>query len=208
MSADFRLWPMLIEELDRLGEEFRPDELAYLALTSKAEGPLRDRLAFALHRRLWPTWVVAREHPARTDLSVLAPDDGRPLALLEAKAFYTFDAANDEKCASYIDTIAADVAKAHAQALAKTDVFALALVTHPLAVGKLPTGVMKYERGIAGAIRDHGTANAVRQIARRRLCEGLAKLGPLSVGSLAAGEALGVEVEVLHFLIGPVAARI
>ena len=38
------------ETMESLDQEFSQDELAYLALTSKVELPIRDRLAHTLHR--------------------------------------------------------------------------------------------------------------------------------------------------------------
>lgn len=65
------------------------DELAFLALTSKIELPIRDRLAYTLFRRL-PELLVTREWRP-VDLAVLSPDGKTPVLLLEAKALYTFN---------------------------------------------------------------------------------------------------------------------
>lgn len=40
---------LLVENLEKAAESFAPDELAYLALTSKIERPWQDRLAWSLH---------------------------------------------------------------------------------------------------------------------------------------------------------------
>lgn len=50
----------LAECLERAAESFAPGELAYLALTSKIERPLQNRLAWSLHTQL-PGRVVSRE---------------------------------------------------------------------------------------------------------------------------------------------------
>ena len=43
---------VLLQGLEDAGTSFEPGELAYLALTSKVELPVRDRFAWELHRRL------------------------------------------------------------------------------------------------------------------------------------------------------------
>ena len=40
----------VVHAMNNLDKEFRENELAYLALTSKAERQIVDRLAFSLHR--------------------------------------------------------------------------------------------------------------------------------------------------------------
>jgi hypothetical protein len=60
--------------------EADPDELAYLALTSKPEFQIRDRLAYRLHHQLDEmNRRVAREWH-RVDLALL--DQEKPLVLL------------------------------------------------------------------------------------------------------------------------------
>ena len=77
--------------LEAAAASFAPGELAYLALTSKIERPLQDRLAWLLHTRL-PDLVVSREWRA-TDIAILSAGAESPLVLLEAKAMYSFDVA-------------------------------------------------------------------------------------------------------------------
>ena len=64
--------------LARIDKEFRQDELAYLATTTKVEGPFRDRLSFLLHLDYYRSgFVVAREWN-RVDLAVLS-SAGEPI---------------------------------------------------------------------------------------------------------------------------------
>ncbi|MGH3428668.1 MAG: hypothetical protein ACRDQZ_14050 [Mycobacteriales bacterium] len=79
--------PVLLEGLAAAADSFDRGELSYLALTSKAEHVVRDRLAWALSKQ---GHRVAREWRARGDLAVL-DDRGEPLAALESKATYTHD---------------------------------------------------------------------------------------------------------------------
>ena len=89
----------IVDGMSCLRNEFRTNELAYLALTSKVEKPIVDRLAFSLHRNHGDQEGVgiAREFTVpkeirredcgkiqRVDLAVTV--DKRPHLLLEAKA--------------------------------------------------------------------------------------------------------------------------
>ncbi|WP_431993677.1 hypothetical protein [Streptomyces albogriseolus] len=76
-----------------MATSYAPGELAYLALTSKPELTVRDRLAWTLQTRLAGA-VVAREWRNTAgwiDLAVLDMAGHSPQALLELKAAYTFD---------------------------------------------------------------------------------------------------------------------
>ena len=77
----------LVDGLIAAATSFEPGELSYLALTSKPEHVIRDRLAWALSKL---GSRVAREWSSRIDLAVL-DDEGNPLSALEAKATYTHD---------------------------------------------------------------------------------------------------------------------
>ncbi len=104
----------LAEWLEAAAASIDPGELAYLALTSKIERPLQDRLAWLLHIRL-PGWVVSREWRA-IDIAILSAGAESPLVLLEAKAMYSFDVAWEHRAgaATYPRLMQQDIAKARA----------------------------------------------------------------------------------------------
>jgi hypothetical protein len=53
---------VLLQALEDAGRSFERGELAYFAVTSKVEFPVRDRFAWELHRRLEDcSLLVARE---------------------------------------------------------------------------------------------------------------------------------------------------
>ncbi len=54
-------YPALIQILADIHNHFQLDELGYLAVTSKIENPLRDRVAFALHQKFGQEFLVHRE---------------------------------------------------------------------------------------------------------------------------------------------------
>ena len=185
---------------------FEPGELAYLALTSKPELQVRDRLAWELTKA---GVRVAREW-RRCDLALLS-GNGTPLALVEMKATHTGDmkwglAGPDGRRAAFAlahgastyleGLIRADAAKA--QALAPTaEVFVLAVVTH-LADPVLPALDIWVKYG-----------RQLRAVADRDESEGilggyLKRLGPVARVPLEHGEALELVVAVEAWLCGPI----
>src|SRR5215469_10592611 len=80
----------LQEILTNLAQTFHPNELAYLAATSKVEGPVRDRIAYQLHAQLESGFLVHREwrDPKRNGWIDIAVTDNsnQPKCLLELKA--------------------------------------------------------------------------------------------------------------------------
>lgn len=195
---------MLLEHVAAVGNSFAQDELAYLAMTSKVELPIRDRLAWSLHTVLWPDWIVAREW-GRTDLAVLhasRPDE--PALLLEAKAMYTFDEALTNKTRVYPAKVEADLKKVASRTLPDTLVFGLLLATHPHSpADPVLRRVVKYLPDVTRSSREFGL-ETVRTMAKASVREQLSRLGPVADGFLAAGEAFGVEVSIDYFLVGPV----
>jgi hypothetical protein len=197
---------LLSEAMEAAARSFAPGELAYLALTSKLQHPIRDRLAWTLHTTL-PDRVVAREW-RRTDLAVLDASGTVPLALIEAKALYTFDVADPagRQASHYPAQVAADLDKAHALSRStghQPAVFALVLVTHPMTQPPdLPSAVIKYLPHIRRSAR-HGTPAALRELAAAHLGPTLQRLGPVHPGRLDAGTAFATPTAVDYWIIGP-----
>ena len=86
----------LRDSLRHLGDEFKPDRLAYLSLTSKNEQPLCGALAYRLHEKFLgdPNVTIVREwyskeNRRRIDIAVLQSDEAK--ILIEAKAAMAFD---------------------------------------------------------------------------------------------------------------------
>ncbi len=183
---------------------FAPNELAYLALTSKVELPLRDRLAWSLHTSLWPEYVVAREW-RRTDLAVLHRDSpAAPVMLLEAKAMYSFDGCTERGCAQYEAYVRSDQAKASALAGCNTSVFLLLLATHPEgAPDPSVRDIIKYSSGITRAKRHFPEPDEVREVCLDRMTPIMEALGRTVRGSLHAGRSFNLEVTIDYWLVQP-----
>lgn len=197
----------LAQALEAAASTFAPGELAYLALTSKVELPLRDRLAWSLSTQL-PDLVVAREWKY-TDLAIL-DQTATAIALVEATALYSFDVATPDRAnvRKYRDKVEADIAKAFALLHGhQAAVFALVLVTHPMDALPLDLdGVIKYRTLIQAAL-NRATPERIRAGARATLASALDPLGPATLGSLMAGTAFGVRVIIDYRIVGPVATR-
>jgi hypothetical protein len=131
--------------LDEMINSFQKDELAYLVVTSKSELPVRDRLAYLLHKRYEADgYVVAREWN-HIDLAVLSPT-GLPICLVELKMMFALNAIKPTKKYNFEDFTRADMVKARRYAHNQTAVYSLLLVTsgsHSL--GEFPLDVVRIE---------------------------------------------------------------
>jgi hypothetical protein len=188
-------------ELRGLAESYAPDELAFLALTSKVEFVVRDRLAFRLYRRLGADGAMVAREWRRTDLALLR--NGAPELLLEVKAMYSFDAVGHAAGLRHFrSAIAGDCDKALRHAVSGAEVYALLLVTHPQAnCGPELDGVIKYRRAIERAAR--AGIPVVRENARRAIATAFADQPLADHDALAAGVAFGIPVSIDYWLFGP-----
>ena len=188
------------ESLSGIGSSFQPDELAFLAATSKVELPIRDRLAWNLQRTLGEEFTVAREW-RRADLAVLA-DDG-VVAQLEAKALYSFNVLQSANRMAYLDRLIADAAKM--AALAASDRYLLSMLVDVRGEIRpdLNSHVVKYSAGIAAGIKASG--DTVRAAASDLWLSELAGTfdSPTVELQVEAGRVWDLEVSVDLFLTGP-----
>ena len=80
--------------ISNLYKNFLQDELAYLAITSKVERPIRDKIAFGLHENFSSSYAICREWNDRennkdknhTDIALIKWNDTKPSFLIELKA--------------------------------------------------------------------------------------------------------------------------
>jgi hypothetical protein len=203
MAEDQDVAVALERALSSMSEAFAPNELAYLALTSKAELPVRDRLAWNLERALGEPHVVSREW-RRADIAVLRGD--APLVQVEAKAMYAFDVLSAKSRAKFSAKLVADGQKMAALA-PRSSAFLLALITHidGSIQPHLRRHVVKYSSGIQSALaREGGDAAAVRIRARQTWEAELAQFtSPWRRFEIDGGNHWGLGVAVDAYLIGP-----
>lgn len=172
---------------------FEPDELAYLALTSKPELQVRDRLAWRLLRS---AHVAGREWK-RADL-VLLNEDYKPRAVLEAKAAYTADL--HQHPTAYRKDIINDMRKAYRLA-PQAEAFALVVVTHVHnPVPRSMHNLVKYGR-LLSRVADREKADA-------NLRASLELLGPIYRRALGTGTAFGLRASVDAWLCGPISPQV
>jgi hypothetical protein len=83
--------------------------------------------------------------------------------------------------------------------------FILVLATHPLSVISPDLAqVAKYWAGISGAFTRLRSADEVARRAGDNLAPELVELGPAHAGTIEAGEAYGVPIQVRYWLVGPI----
>ena len=191
---------ILTNTLSSLHNEFHENELAFLALSTKIELPLRDRWAYSLYRDLFGKYVVSREWK-RTDLAIL--NRGKPEALIELKAMYTFDAVlAQEGVAGFSKAMEKDEKKALALANGIGSVYTVLLATHPKRIITTEyAGIIKYRRGINRAIKRFGSEEQVAKYAKQTVHERLKHKCIIANGSLSCGMAYEVPTEVYYWII-------
>jgi hypothetical protein len=187
----------LVEALDLLVGPRDSNELAYLAVTSKPELPIRDRLAWRLQCAM-PDRFVAREWPGdpprqqRCDLAVL-DRAGTPDALVEVKATASFGSVVE-----YQRHVETDLRKARALE-PRAEVYALLISTHVEGTPVAPRGVVKYAAKLQRGAAKPGLA----EHARDAIDGALASLGSVHHGCWPAGTAYGATVHVEYWLVSP-----
>lgn len=192
---------IIVNSLKETIKEFSKNELAFFALTTKIELPLRDRWAYVLFSKLSKTdFIVSREWK-RTDIAIL--QKGSPKVLIEIKALYTFDAiserGNYKKRINYLQD---DEDKAFRLAFQDTQIFTVLLATHPLS--PIPhdlEGIAKYVWGINGAYVKYKDSNTIKKIATNRIKEAFKGKNLVSEGVLKAGSAFGINTEIIYWVL-------
>jgi hypothetical protein len=88
---------------------FERGELAYLAVTSKVEFPVRDRLAWELHRGLEDRSLLVAREWRRADMAVVR--EGDAVVVIEGTALYAFDVLREPGLHKYRAKVTGDLAK-------------------------------------------------------------------------------------------------
>jgi len=192
---------VLLQALEESGRSFERGELAYLAVTSKMEFPVRDRFAWALHQLLEDRSLLVAREWKRADMAVVR--EGDAVAIIESTALYAFDVLREPGLHKYRAKVIGDLAKAAALA-PHADAYALVLCTHVLGeiAPQLRRWVVKYSSGIIGAAKSHG--NTGQEAARQRLGDELSQLGPSDRSEIPNGSVWGLDVIVDAWLVGPI----
>ena len=176
--------------IEEAGASFATNELAYLALTSKVENPIRDRVAWAMQSRLGPDLIVSREWKRRDIGVVEASDTDTALAILEFKAGNAGETGVATKFTSWMNS---DLAKRRSDD-ANQDLFWVGLAVS--VTEQVPDSlrhVVKYRNTYK---RDHKGHDFFAEMMRQH--------GDVSNGTLSGGRIFGLSVEVDYWVVGPV----
>ena len=204
---------ILKEAIKGLGDEFRPGTLAYLSLTSKNEGQLRDALAHRLHRTLDcdnPGFLIKREWacsdlPRRpVDIAVLRGRD-EPHALIETKAAMAGDPLVKSRRIYPSDKVSEDVNKLKKVGREESRRYVLAFFTRwdkcpdPKHSAIMPYfgGMKRRPSGMTDNERDHALELFRDRVRERTACN----LHAAAQGEFPAGCAFGVNVSVFYQLM-------
>ena len=200
-------WEKTISEaLSNLGADFEPNELAYLALTSKVELPIRDKLAFHLHRQFnkETNIHIAREwgmiDRRRIDLAVI--EDDVPSMLLEIKAMYSFDMFTKNANYQYSKLVEKDVEKMRDFVTTNLQnsptLLTLLLATHPHTTpSRQLDRIVKYNAEIEKY--QPPSTEAIRKAVSKHFHAHPSHKG----GEIEGGRAFDTNVSVLYWLFGP-----
>jgi hypothetical protein len=143
---------LLKQELSQLHHNFAEGELAYLALTSKADIPIRDRLAFQLQKRLSAdrqNLLCARDW-RDIDIAIMK-DFTNPSTLIICKSGYTVDesSANASMQGFYPRKLFGDMQKAKELGQSNTNLLGVLFYTHlNKAVDTKLKHIVKYDNAI------------------------------------------------------------
>ncbi|MGW7076921.1 hypothetical protein [Streptomyces sp. NPDC054866] len=212
--------------LQKAGQSFEPGELAYLALTSQVENPVRDRVAFQMHRRFEGTRLdVGREWTGmfaegrggqrvlrKVDLALVERPRRRPRyvqppkAVVEFKAVHSYAAYTKGHLNRIERLVRADVLKSVSwEGCILGDVYAVLLLPHVTVLHerKLAAHVMKGHAEIDWRCWLQ-QVDGLRYPAIDGITARLAPLGPVREGLIDGGTEYGCHVTVPYLILGPV----
>ncbi len=202
------IYRTVLDVIERLHTDFSENELAYLAVTSKIENPLRDRIAFELHKRLGQQFLVHREWAyakrSKADLAV-TDDKNRVKYLFEFKAHSlpTYEQ-------GYSDKIRLDLQKLYAASNEETESYFIYFLNHVKAKDLLDhrfQHVVKYHKYLNQALQLHrletDISDKVTEYWHRHLEEVGMEKAKSALLKIEAGSYYDIPVSIFAFIYGP-----
>ena len=191
----------LKDSLRALGDEFKANRLAYLLLSSKDERLLCGALARGLHETFAhdPTLHVRRNWPTglgRKDVDIAVLQHQRPVALVEAKAAISSDLLRKGKRPFPIGAVQDDVDKLRAIEFDSDRYALLFVIRNQQALRDEHDPALPYAVNMKRVVE---TAEIDEGFERFRVAVG--GLPVLGQGEVLAGNAFGVDVSVLYWLL-------
>lgn len=198
----FEYEQIIVRALKGLEGAFDKNELAYLALTSKPELPVRDRLAYQMYREFRErTHNVAREW-GRVDIALLERDQPRICIQLKAWSLFTF--IDRQGARRHRVDVEEDIDKCRSRFGSEPKVYSLILATH---VGSPPEGcqrgVLKYLNGLKRSFDRFGTSRRIKEQAFAQRSGAFAGWRCAGMDTIHGGQAFGSRVFVFYWLFGP-----
>jgi hypothetical protein len=196
----------LVNTIEELATLFPTGALAYLVASRKAEGPISDAIAAAMHTKLRREGLdVVREWTDRRDLAVVR--DGSVVIEAEAKALYSLDVLTPRLRAQYLNGKGyhgGDVAKLAPAINAGRHCYLLSLVTHFDDVIPVETvGLVKYAR-MHNAVARRFPSGAAMMKASSAWREDLQEWGDIQhEARLDLGSVWNIGVRLKAYLVGP-----
>jgi hypothetical protein len=186
--------------------------LGYLAVTSKPELPIRDRVAWYFHRK-HPSFIAAREYyiksldknskrGKRVDLALLKKASLAPVALVEFKAMIVPDPLNNPEHQSMVSLIDDLNKLANITRVPRLGVMLMVHIANPdpLKKRQLDRGVVKFMSKFCTWAKEPDALEKASENVERFFVR--AKLN-VSALTIEPGSAWGVGVKLIAFILEP-----
>ena len=204
ISKEF-LEKIILDSIKQLANEFQKDELAYLALTSKIENPIRDKWAYIMQKKLKEQKISVAREWKRSDIAIV--QNNYPFAIIELKAMYTFDALRPSTLSSYLSNMELDEEKAKNLAndntLANDDtlIYTVLLTTHPaLSVPEKLKSVIAYSSPVNASLNKFNSSEIYKQ-AKNNIENSLQHKNIVAQEMLVGGNAFDIDTNVAYWII-------
>lgn len=138
MEAKSEYESIITDIIRNIGNEYDENELAYLCLTSKVENPLRDKIAFQLHKQLSEKKLVCREwtnkraQKNKSDIAILDINDDNVECIIEFKAHSSIQGISE-----WLKEMEEDISKAKEVSSNNTEIFFVLFVNN---LERMPEG--------------------------------------------------------------------
>ncbi|MDE0002841.1 MAG: hypothetical protein OXQ29_09115 [Rhodospirillaceae bacterium] len=196
MAQEMAGW--LAQALRHLGDEFKPNRLAYWSLMTKNEREMSNALAWSLNEQFAgdDDIQVIREWK-RHDIAVLRRHN--PVALVEAKAAMAFNLVEESSRVYPSKEVLRDIEKLRGAEPKCEECYVLPFFTH---VRQIPRheydGAMPY---ISGIRKHRIIEEAELEGGFERFRKAVGELTVVANGAIPAGKAFDVDVSVFYWLL-------
>ena len=190
----------LTEALRHLGDEFKPNRLAYWSLMTKNEREMCNALAWSLNEQFADdadTQVIREWRNQRHDIAVLRRHN--PVALIEAKAAMAFDLVKTSSRIYPSKEVISDVEKLRKAEPQCEECYVLPFFTY---LHQSPRHEYNEAVKYISGIRKHGVIDKTElDDGFERFRKAVGGLTVVAKGEIPAGNAFDVDVSVFYWLL-------